>query len=169
MFPQSGSTRLGKEELKVTLITPEAKASTSAANNTVDNSTAVGGAEEVTKEDSTVKVRKVTISETAIVTLGEELEEAISQLTLQDDPLDKEVDRPSKLLKAYLLKNEKEFVRVMEFRDRASLSPTTPFNSMKLKWSRVGTSTEKKVMPSSKSSVREPTTRTTKERINFSL
>ena len=167
MSPQRGSTQLDKEELKITPITPEA--STGTANNTIDNSTAEGGTKEVTKENSTVKVRKVTISKTAIVTLGEELEKALSQLTLQDDPLDKEVDRPSKLLKAYLLKNEEEFVRVMGFRDRARLSLTTSFNSMKLTWSRVGTSTEKEAMLSSKSSVREPTTRTTKERINFSL
>jgi hypothetical protein len=132
MSPQGGRTQLGKEELKITPITPEAKASTSTANNTIDNSTAGGGAEEVAQEDSTVKVRKVTISETAILTLGEELEKALSPLALQDDPLDKEVDRPSKLLKAYLLKNEKEFVRVMEFRDRACLSLTTSSNSLKL-------------------------------------
>lgn len=40
--------------------------------------------------------------------------------TLQDDPREKRTERSSKLVKAYLIKNEPEFVRVMGFRDRVS-------------------------------------------------
>jgi hypothetical protein len=50
----------------------------------------------------------------------EELVHIMELNTLQDDPREKRTDRSSKLVKAYLIKNEPEFVRVMGFRDRVS-------------------------------------------------
>jgi hypothetical protein len=50
----------------------------------------------------------------------EELVKIMAESTLQDDPREKRIPHSTKLVKAYLLKNEPEFVRVMEFRDRVS-------------------------------------------------
>jgi hypothetical protein len=50
----------------------------------------------------------------------EELIKIMAENTLQDDPREKRISHSTKLVKAYLLKNEPEFVRVMEFRDRVS-------------------------------------------------
>ena len=50
----------------------------------------------------------------------EELVKIMEANTLQDDPRETRTERSSKLVKAYLIKNEPEFVRVMEFRDRVS-------------------------------------------------
>ncbi|TVY22745.1 hypothetical protein LHYA1_G008593 [Lachnellula hyalina] len=48
----------------------------------------------------------------------DELVKIMEANTLQDDPREKKTERSSKLVKAYLIQNEPEFVRVMGFRDR---------------------------------------------------
>lgn len=50
----------------------------------------------------------------------DELVKIMEANTLQDDPREKRTERSSKLVKAYLIQNEPEFVRVMGFRDRVS-------------------------------------------------
>jgi len=58
-----------------------------------------------------------TMRKPSMVSPGE-LVKIMAENTLQDDPRDKRIEHSTKLVKAYLLKNEPEFVRVMEFRDR---------------------------------------------------
>ncbi|KAH6678420.1 hypothetical protein B0J14DRAFT_534761 [Halenospora varia] len=48
----------------------------------------------------------------------EEVAKILEAATLHNDPREKNLDRATTMLKAYLLKNEPEFVRVTEFRDR---------------------------------------------------
>ncbi|KAF4633576.1 hypothetical protein G7Y89_g4541 [Cudoniella acicularis] len=48
----------------------------------------------------------------------EDLAKIVAASTLHNDPREKRMDRSTRLLKAYLIKNEPEFVRVTEFRDR---------------------------------------------------
>jgi hypothetical protein len=55
---------------------------------------------------------------------GNELDAPLSRLmsgsTLLDDPRDAKLDKASKVVKDFLLKNEPEFVRVTQYRDRVS-------------------------------------------------
>jgi hypothetical protein len=81
-------------------------------------------------------------SKDAVASMGEELDKVISKMTLHDDPLEKELDKPTKLVKAYLFMNEPEFVRVMEFRDRASNPSLFDFHADNLTLNRVGTRTK---------------------------
>jgi hypothetical protein len=54
--------------------------------------------------------------------LIEELESVMAGMTLKDEPADKEIDRATQLVQAYLFKYEPEFQRVMVYRDRVSPS-----------------------------------------------
>jgi hypothetical protein len=98
--------------------------------------TSIGGigdkGKEAAEEASAVNASEATTNKAAIAILEEEFDKVISGLTLQDDPFDKEIDRPSKLLKAYLFKNEAQFLRVMELHDGVSHSTTTGIDSMEL-------------------------------------
>ncbi|CAG8973509.1 hypothetical protein HYALB_00002834 [Hymenoscyphus albidus] len=48
----------------------------------------------------------------------DELLAGFAEITLQDDPRDKQMSHGDKILKAYLFKNEPHFVNVMKYRDR---------------------------------------------------
>ena len=51
-----------------------------------------------------------------------QLDQALSSLTLKDEPAEKEIERATQLIKAYLMYNEVgEFQRVMELRHAVSL------------------------------------------------
>jgi hypothetical protein len=50
----------------------------------------------------------------------EELEELLAKTTLRDEPFGQEVERSTMLLRAYLMKNEPQFVQIMEVRHRVS-------------------------------------------------
>jgi hypothetical protein len=50
----------------------------------------------------------------------EELVKIMAANTLHDDPLGRQIEHSTKLVKAFLLKYEPEFVRVMEFRNRVT-------------------------------------------------
>ncbi|KAH8665751.1 hypothetical protein BGZ60DRAFT_378592 [Tricladium varicosporioides] len=56
--------------------------------------------------------------EKPVLPTQEEVTKILKAATLHNDPREKNLDRSTTLLKAYLLKNEPEFVRVTEFRDR---------------------------------------------------
>jgi hypothetical protein len=64
----------------------------------------------------------VKVDDAVLTNLGEQLDKVLATLTLKDAPEEKSVDRARELLNAYLLINEPEFERVMEFRDRVSPS-----------------------------------------------
>ncbi|TVY93142.1 hypothetical protein LAWI1_G001265 [Lachnellula willkommii] len=67
--------------------------------------------------DSGPKPEFVTTKKPGLISI-DELVKIMEANTLQDDPREKRTERSSKLVKAYLIKNEPEFVRVMGFRDR---------------------------------------------------
>ncbi|TVY54180.1 hypothetical protein LCER1_G004590 [Lachnellula cervina] len=66
---------------------------------------------------SSPKPEFVTTKKPSMISI-DELVKIMEANTLQDDPREKRTERSSKLVKAYLIKNEPEFVRVMGFRDR---------------------------------------------------
>ena len=53
--------------------------------------------------------------------LDGQLSEMMSGTSLFDDPRDAKLDNASKIVKDFLLKNEPEFVRVTQYRDRVSI------------------------------------------------
>ena len=65
-------------------------------------------------------VLKDSTSSLDTTTLMKDLEKVMAGLTLKDEPAGKEIDRATKLIQAYLFKNEPEFQRVMVYRDRVS-------------------------------------------------
>jgi hypothetical protein len=73
--------------------------------------------EVISISDSETESLEEVVKKPVIVT-EDELVAILEKYSLTSDPREGRMDPSSKFVKAYLIKNEPEFVRVMEFRDR---------------------------------------------------
>ena len=122
MYAYSGNVYAGKEGAQGQDTLKEATSShievTSTASEVGPNAQLGVFARDIPKDAVTVETASVNDIDPGA--LLEDLEKVMAGITLKDEPAEKDVERATQLIQAYFFKHEREFRRVMVYRDRVS-------------------------------------------------